>query len=193
MSYDDYLRGLGSKKQRKVTHPYAAIEHRVIDSLAFAALKSSSVVLLVLLARQLTRDNNGHLQATWSYCRKKGFGSENTLRAAISELIKYGFIHRTRSRGANRVAALYAVTWLPIKRKEGLYLHSFNKDGWKAWEEKNHPSKTEGSGYQFRVRSSANTAKIDVSIPQETDDYELVPCISSQKPSDELRDPQQWL
>ena len=45
-------------------HPYAAIDHRVIDSPAFADLTFSAQALLVLLARQLTRTNNGHLQAS---------------------------------------------------------------------------------------------------------------------------------
>lgn len=193
MSYDDYLRGLRPKKSKKVTHPYAAIEHRVIDSLAFAALKPSSVALLLILARQLTKDNNGHLQATWSYCRKRGIGSENTLRAAISDLIEHGFICRTRSRGANKVAALYAVTWLTIKRKDGLYLNVFYKDGWKAWEEKNHPSKTEATKHHLSVTTLCNPAEIDVVIPQESDDYELVPCTGVLSANEELRDPQQWL
>lgn len=193
MSYDDYLRGLRPKKSKKVTHPYAAIEHRVIDSLAFADLKPSSVALLLILARQLTKDNNGHLQATWSYCRKRGIGSENTLRAAISDLIEHGFICRTRSRGANKVAALYAVTWLTIKRKDGLYLNIFYKDGWKAWEEKNHPSKTEVTKHHLSVRTLCNPPEIDAVIPQESDDYELVPCTSILSANEELRDPRQWL
>jgi len=193
MSHDDYLRGLRSKKSKKVMHPYAAIEHRVINSAAFAALKPSSVALLLILARQLTKDNNGHLQATWSYCRKRGIGSENTLRASIYDLIEHGFLCRTRSRGANKVAALYAVTWLAIKRRDGLYLHTFNKDGWKAWEEKNHPSKIEVTRHHLSVKTFCNPAKTDVVIPQENDDYELVPCTSVLSVSEELRDPRQWL
>ena len=51
---------------RKVStkHPYAAIEHRVIDSPAYADLTFSARSLLVLIARQLSRDNNGRLHAT---------------------------------------------------------------------------------------------------------------------------------
>ena len=39
-----------------------------------------------------------------------------------------GFIYRTRSRGANGVPALYAVTWLSIVKKDDLYLRGFKKD-----------------------------------------------------------------
>jgi DNA-binding GntR family transcriptional regulator len=89
------------KNKSSLKHPYAAIEHRVIDSPAFADLSHSSVRLMLIVVRQLTLTNNGQLQATWSYCKPSGFGSENTLRAAIAELISHGFIYRTRSRGPN--------------------------------------------------------------------------------------------
>ena len=79
-------------------HPYAAIEHRVIDSDAYADLTFSARSLLVLITRQLSKDNNGRLQATYSYMRKYGF-SENTLGRAIKELISHGMIYRTRSGG----------------------------------------------------------------------------------------------
>ena len=49
-------RGSSQPRKTSTTHPYAAIEHRVIDSPAFADLTPSSVKLLLLLARQLTKD-----------------------------------------------------------------------------------------------------------------------------------------
>lgn len=116
-------------------HPYAAIEHRVIESPAFADLSSSAVRLLLLLARQLTKDNNGKLQATFSWCRRFGFGSEHTLQSAIAELISHGFIYRTRSHGANKVWAQYAVTWLSIgKDRKGLFLDGFLPCAWRYWQ-----------------------------------------------------------
>lgn len=58
-------------------HPYAAIEHRVIDSAAYAALSFlfSARSLLVLITRQLTKDNNGHLQTTFSYMKRFGLAA----------------------------------------------------------------------------------------------------------------------
>jgi hypothetical protein len=77
-------------------------------------------------------------------------GSENTLRAAIADLIAHGFIYRTKSRGPNKQWARYAVTWKPIKNKEGLYLQGFMHDAWKDWEptKKKHPQKSDGSDHQ---------------------------------------------
>jgi len=79
-------------REKTITmHPYAAIEHRVIDSTAYADLTYSARSLLVLITRQLTKGNNGHLQATFSYMRRFGL-SENTLSRAIRELISHGII-----------------------------------------------------------------------------------------------------
>lgn len=116
-------------------HPYAAIEHRVLDSPAYADLSFSARSLLQLLARQLTKHNNGHLQATFTWCKRFGFGSEHTLQSAIAELIAHGFVYRTRSHGANKAWARYAVTWLAIgKDREGLFLDSFMPCAWRYWQ-----------------------------------------------------------
>ena len=119
-------------RQNKTKHPYAAIEHRVIDSDAYADMTYSARSLLLLIARQLTKDNNGHLQATFSYMRRFGL-SENTISRAIRELISHGMIYRSRSGGYQLGAAQYAVTWLPIRNKEGLFLNGFVSCAWRTW------------------------------------------------------------
>lgn len=116
-------------------HPYAAIEHRVLDSPAFADLSGSAVRLLLLLARQLKKDNNGHLQATFKWCQRFGIGSEHTVQSAIAELISHGLIYRTCSHGPNKAWARYAVTWLSIgKNREGLFLEGFVSCAWRYWQ-----------------------------------------------------------
>jgi len=133
--------------KKSTAHPYAMIEHRVLDSPAFADLKPSSVRLMIIIARQVTKKdgrlNNGHLHATHSYVKKYGIGSEHTLHAAIEDLIAHGFIYRTRSHGANKVWARYALTWLPIEDKEGLFLCGWSPCAWRSWEpsEKKPPRK----------------------------------------------------
>lgn len=129
----EYLRRGQSPGKTTTKHPYAAIEHRVIDSPAFADLRPSSVLLLLLMTRQLTKENNGHLHAAFKWCSKYGIGSEHTLRDAIAQLIAYGLIYRTRSHGANGAWAKYAVTWLPIKQREGLFLAGFTPNAWRDW------------------------------------------------------------
>jgi len=125
----------GRETKHSKQHPHVRIEHRVIDSAAFARLAPSSVLLLVILVRQLTKDNNGHLQASFGYCSRFGLRSEDTLRRSIADLITHGFIYRTRSHGANKVYAKYAVTWLTIKQKDGLFLNGFEMFAWRKYDE----------------------------------------------------------
>ena len=126
------------------SHPYTSIEHRVIDSPAYADLSFSARSLLLLICRQLNKDNNGHLQASFKWCKKYGLGSEHTLRTALADLISHGFIYRSRSHGANGAWARYAVTWLPIAtNREGLFMAGFKSCAWRDWtpEQKKPPSK----------------------------------------------------
>lgn len=166
-------------------HPYAAIEHRVIDSPAFADLKPTAQALLVLLARQLTKDNNGHLQASFKWCSRFGIGSEHTLRTAIAELIEHGFIYRTRSHGANGAWARYAVTWLPIKQRDQLFLSGFVSCAWRDWvptKKKSSPQKlldSSGIKCSFTPEHPAETAG---SRGAKTADYELIPCRAMKEP-----------
>ena len=160
-------------------HPYAAIEHRVIDSPAYAALTFSARSLLVVISRQLTKDNNGHLQATFGYVSRFGFGSEHTLVRVIAELITHGFIYRTRSGGYQQGAAQYAVTWLPIKNKQGLFLDGFKSCAWRDWkpdEKKSPPSKMQETHCKNGTWTPAATAKSAASRGAKNADNELIPC-----------------
>ncbi len=159
-------------------HPYAAIDHRVIDSPAYADLSFSASALLVLLARQLTKDNNGHLQASFSYCKKHGFGSEHTLKDAIASLIAHGFIYRTRSHGANKVYAKYAVTWLSITQKDGLFSAGFKVGAWRDWQppdKKSSPRKVQERSIRMCSFTPENPADSAGTIPAESADYEVMP------------------
>ncbi len=172
-------------------HPYCAIEHRVIDSAAYADLTFSARALLVLFARQLTKDNNGHLHASFKWCKPYGFGSEHTLRDAIAELISHGFIYRARSHGANGAWARYAVTWLPIKRTDSLFLSGFKACAWRDWK----PPKKKSSRQKVPDQSGKkcsftpeNPAESAGNPPAKNADYELIPwCTDSPPPSSCVR------
>lgn len=115
-------------------HPYAAIEHRVIDSDAYIDLSFSARSLLVMLARQTTMpNNNGRLQATHSHLGRFGF-SENTITRGVAELIEHGFVFRTRMGGFHRGPAQYALTWLPLtEKRDGLSCNGFKPYAWRGW------------------------------------------------------------
>lgn len=166
-------------KGTSTRHPYAAIEHRVIDSPAYADLSFSARALLVLITRQLTKDNNGRLQATYSHMRRYGFDAERTLSRAIQELIAHGLICRTRSGGYQQGAAQYAVTWLPIKTREGLFLDGFQPCAWRDWkpvEKKSPPAKIPDTYGKNGMRTASATAKNTVGTPRKNTDNELMPC-----------------
>ena len=164
-------------------HPYAAIEHRIIDSPAYADLTFSAQALIVLFARQITAaGNNGHLHASFQWCHPRGFGSEHTLRNAIAELIAHGLIYRTRSHGANKAWARYALTWIPIKNRDGLFLDNFRPNAWRDWktaEKKTTRQKVldqSGRKCSFTTEHPAESAG---SRGAKTADYELVASIST--------------
>lgn len=161
--------------------PYAAIEWRVIDSPAFSALRPSSVLLLLLMARQLTKENNnGHLHAAFKWCSKYGFGSEHTLRDAIAQLIAHGMIYRTRSHGANGAWARYAVTWLPIKNKTDLFLDGFKTGAWRDWvppEKKSTPQKVQDQSSKKCSFTPEHPAESAGRRGAKSADNELVPVV----------------
>lgn len=175
-------RGQSTQRKTSTKHPYAAIDHRVIDSPAFADLKPSAAKLLILLCRQLTKDNNGHLHAAFKWCKDRGIGSEHTLRDAIADLIAHGFIHRTRSHGANGAWAHYAVTWLPVKDRQGLFLEAFTPYAWRDWK-----SPEKKTTRQKVMDQSGRNCSFNPEIPAETAgcrgaksaDNELMPCSSA--------------
>lgn len=162
-------------------HPYAAIEHRVIDSPAYASLTFSARSLLVLLTRQLTKDNNGHLQATHTYLKRFGFDAERTISRCVKELIATGLICRTRCGGYQKGASQYAVTWLPIKNREGLFLDGFKSCAWRDWqpEKKSPPAKVPSTHGKNGMLPPALHAKNTVRHPRKNTDNELVPCRGS--------------
>lgn len=166
---------------KRIKHPYAAIEHRVIDSEAYADLTYAARALLIQIARQLTKDNNGHLQATFSYMKRFGF-SENTLSRAISELIAHGIIFRTRSGGYQQGAAKYAVTWLPISKiTDGLFLHTFKPCAWRDWKpetKKSRPPNLRETNRKNGELTTLSTPKNVAMPPPKNEDIELMPCSS---------------
>lgn len=165
-------------------HPYAAIEHRVIDSPAYADLTFSARSLLQLLARQLTKDNNGHLQATHSHMERFGL-SDRTLTRAIQELIAHGFVYRTRCGGYQQGASQYAVTWLKVTRRDGLFLDGFLPCAWRHWEpdeKKSPPANLRYFNRKNGDRLLVAQAKFTVSKDAKITDNELMPVVAVKAP-----------
>lgn len=173
-------------------HPYAATDHRVIDSPAYADLSYAARSLLVLITRQLTRDNNGHLQATFTYMKRFGF-SVNTLSRSTHELIAHGFIYKTKSGGFHQGAAQFAVTWLSVKNTAGIFMQGFLPYAWREWlptektqhtpkvilAEKNpRPPKVRAHSIKNGEWTPPPHPKSEASSPPKSEHNEYVPCSS---------------
>jgi len=178
-------RGLPSRKAAATKHPYAAIEHRVIDSDAYADLSFSSRSLLTMLARQTTMpNNNGRLQAAHSYLGRYGF-SDNTVTRGIAELIEHGFVFRTRSGGFHQGAAQYALTWLPLtEKRDGLSCNGFKPFAWRDWEpkqKKTRPPNLRTHSRNFGELTTPAAADLATATPPKNADIESMPVIRACK------------
>ncbi|UIN20793.1 hypothetical protein [Herbaspirillum frisingense] len=162
-------------KRKANQHPFIALDHRIVDSPAFADLKPMSVVVLIAICRQSNKDNNGHLQATFSWCHAYGVGSEHTLQSAIADLLAHGFIYRTRSHGANKAWARYALTWLPVTKRDGIFMGGFVPNAWQKWqpgEKKSSPQKVQDRSGKKCSFTHEHPAESAGNRPAKTADYE---------------------
>lgn len=90
----------------------------VLDSRTYCALSFKARALLLDLGAQYRGNNNGDLAAPWSWMRKRGWVSKDTLHRALKELLETGMIELTRQGGLH-CPSLYAVTWLGIDECSG--------------------------------------------------------------------------
>lgn len=90
---------------------FVALPWAVLDSPAYAGLGHPARSLLLELARQFVRDNNGRLLASRAYLAKRGWKSADVIDRAKRELLEAGFIVETVKGHRPNKASWYAVTW----------------------------------------------------------------------------------
>lgn len=95
---------------------FVALPWAVLDSRAYALLSHPARSLLVEIARQYVRDNNGKLLASYAHLSKRGWRSKGLIQRARDELLQAGFIHETVKGQRPNKAAWYAVTWYVLDR-----------------------------------------------------------------------------
>jgi hypothetical protein len=99
--------------------PFVALPWSVLDSPAYIGLSHPAKALLMEIARQYVRDNNGRLLASRAYLAGRGWKSHDTISRALSELIAAGLIHQTVMGHRPNKASWYAVTWRTLDRIPG--------------------------------------------------------------------------
>jgi len=96
-----------------------ALPHAVIQSQAYRRLSVYARALLIDIAMQFTRDDNGRLLCSTAFMKPLGWTSQGTLQKAKTELLAGGFIYETVKGQRPHKASWYALTWLPLDRLPG--------------------------------------------------------------------------
>ncbi len=95
---------------------FIALPWVVVDSPAYLGLSMHARALLLEVARQYVRDNNGRLLMSRAYLLKRGWKSVDMIQKAKTELQTAGFVHQTVQGHRPNKASWYAVTWQRLDR-----------------------------------------------------------------------------
>lgn len=98
---------------------FIALPWSVLDCPSYVALSHPARSLLLEIARQYVRDNNGRLLASSAYLAKRGWKSNDVITRALRELISAGFVHQTVQGHRPNKASWFAVTWATLDRHPG--------------------------------------------------------------------------
>ena len=98
---------------------FVALPWSVLDSQAFQRLSHPARSLLLELARQFVRDNNGRLMASLAQLKSRGWSSNDTITRALRELQAAGFVFQTVQGQRPNKASWYAITWRNLDRHTG--------------------------------------------------------------------------
>lgn len=93
---------------------FVALPWSVLDSAAYQGLSHPARSLLLEMARQYVRDNNGRLLCSRAYMSGRGWKSHDVLQRAKGELIAAGFLYETVMGQRPNKASWYAVTWYAL-------------------------------------------------------------------------------
>ena len=134
----------------------------MLQHLNFRRLSPRAVKLLMNVSASYSGFNNGDLAVTLTVMGPFGWKSNDQLRKALSELMHYGFLVKTRQGGRNLCSLYYALGWYAIdhcKGKHDAIDHCKGKpdametprpsDDWKKQIEPFDPSNCLGRGAVF--------------------------------------------
>ena len=98
---------------------FVALPWSVLDCPAYARLSMHARALLLEVARQFVRDNNGRMLLSRAYMETRGWKSVDMLTKAKRELVESGFIFQTVMGHRPNKASWYAVTWRELDKLPG--------------------------------------------------------------------------
>ena len=103
--------GLRKGDLARVPGGFVALPWSVLDSRAYAALSHADKALLIEIARQYVRDNNGRLLASRAYLAGRGWKSAGAIHKGIQNLLAASLIHQTVQGHRPNKASWFALTW----------------------------------------------------------------------------------
>lgn len=98
---------------------FVALPWSVIDCPNYGRLSVYARALLLEVARQYVRDNNGRLLLSGRYMATRGWKSNDTINKAKVELLEAGFIFQTVVGHRPNKASWFAVTWRSLDKMPG--------------------------------------------------------------------------
>ncbi len=110
------------KPVEAVAGSYTPLPHALLDAQAFVGASDRAKSMLLELLRQHTGKNNGHLQLSVCWLKKRGWKSVSAIQLAKAELLERGLVILTRKGGLNAGPDHFAVTWLNVSNYVGLDL-----------------------------------------------------------------------
>ena len=99
--------------------PFVALPWTVLDCPAYARLSMHARALLLEVARQYHRDDNGRMLLSRAFMETRGWKSVDMLTKAKRELLDAGFIFQTVMGHRPNKASWYAVTWRSLDKLPG--------------------------------------------------------------------------
>lgn len=105
--------------ESRVPGGYCALPWSVIDSQAYQSLSHPATALLIELARQYVRDNNGRLLLSANYLRTRQWRSKDVIERARVELLEAKLIYMTVQGHKPNKASWYALTWYNLDKIPG--------------------------------------------------------------------------
>ena len=98
---------------------FVALPWSVLDCPAYGRLSMHARALLLEVARQFVRDNNGRLLLSRAYMAKRGWKSMDMLNKCKLELLEAGFIFQTVQGHRPNKASWFAITWQTLDKLPG--------------------------------------------------------------------------
>lgn len=152
-----------------------ALPWAVLDSASYAALSHPARSLLLEIARQYVRDNNGRLLASRAYLATRGWNSAAVIDRAKHELLDAGFIFETVKGHRPNKASWHAVTWHALDRLPGYdpgAIESFERG---AYRKSPCPVPSRGTVKNASLSPSGGTERTPIGPSRGTESPRTVP------------------